>query len=376
MSKILFPTTTFYPVKIGGPNFTLFWHCRELVKNNIGVEIISTDSGFDTLKGQHPPVNSSESTAMGNISYVSGRFKLLRQICQFYSSLNKVDVIHLNSFFSPISLACFLLIILFNRNKKIVWSTRGELNAQALRYSTIKKKVIISGMKYLVSKVTFHSTSSQETADIQKCLKTKSIFQIENLMDLEEKRETIREKRLLYIGRIHPIKNIESLIEGVGNSFSFRNTNYTLLIVGDCEGRHKGYLESLKKLVIGKGLEEKVKFTGHKEGLEKQDIYASSRFTFLPSHSENFGNVVIESMAQGTPVVASKGTPWKILRLSKAGFHVENDPKTLANTVDRIIGMDEDEYNVYSRNCYSCVSEKFDIRYRIDEWIDIYRNHR
>ena len=140
MLKILFPATTFYPVQIGGPNFTLFWHCKELVKNNIDVTIISTDTGFDSIKGELPPVNIFKPTDMGNIIYLSGRFKFLRQLYNVYSCLDKVDIIHLNSFFSPISFISFLMIKIFKKNKKIIWSTRGEMNTKALEFNSIQKK--------------------------------------------------------------------------------------------------------------------------------------------------------------------------------------------------------------------------------------------
>ena len=42
----------------------------------------------------------------------------------------------------------------------------------------------------------------------------------------------------------------------------------------------------------------------------------------MPSHTENFGIVAVEAMAQGTPVIASKNTPWEIIEKRKAGFWV------------------------------------------------------
>ena len=54
------------------------------------------------------------------------------------------------------------------------------------------------------------------------------------------------------------------------------------------------------------------------DGEEKNKVIASNMALVLPSKSENFGNVVLEALAQGTPVIASKNTPWQILDLKNA----------------------------------------------------------
>ena len=55
---------------------------------------------------------------------------------------------------------------------------------------------------------------------------------------------------------------------------------------------------------------------------------------------KNFGNVVLEALAEGTPVVTSKGTPWQDLENEKAGFWVENTSKISIND-DRLYSSHE-----------------------------------
>ena len=71
------------------------------------------------------------------------------------------------------------------------------------------------------------------------------------------------------------------------------------------------------------GLEHKVKFERPVEGLENKNCSQALIVRFLISESENFGNVVIEAMAQGTPVVTSLGTPWSILKENNVGYHIK-----------------------------------------------------
>ena len=93
----------------------------------------------------------------------------------------------------------------------------------------------------------------------------------------------------------------------------------------------------------------------------------------LPSHSENFGNVVVEALAQKTPVIASKGTPWEILEQHNAGFWVENSPLGLATAIDRLLDLDETTYQNMCNNALELVSAEFEVNRNIDKWINAYQ---
>src|SRR5690606_16935799 len=110
----------------------------------------------------------------------------------------------------------------------------------------------------------------------------------------------------------------------------FLSSDFVLDIVGSYENRHQKYFDYLMQLIQEYDLEDKVIFSGHLTGEAKEKKYAESYFLILPSESENFGNVVIEAMNQGTPAITSKGTPWEILETYKAGFHTDNSPGQLA----------------------------------------------
>jgi glycosyltransferase involved in cell wall biosynthesis len=105
-------------------------------------------------------------------------------------------------------------------------------------------------------------------------------------------------------------------------------------------------------------------------GKEKFRAYASARYSFLVSNSENFGNVVIEALSQGTPVVASKGTPWKSLIEKNAGFWIDNTPETIADTLDVLISQSDEEYFKYREGALN-YSRSFDIYEHIEEWENV-----
>jgi glycosyltransferase involved in cell wall biosynthesis len=148
---------------------------------------------------------------------------------------------------------------------------------------------------------------------------------------------------------------------------------FSLIIAGKSERKYLSYETELKNLVQRLGLEEKVKFIGHIEGKEKDKLIAESYVLVLPSHSENFGMVVVEALAQGTPVIASRGTPWEDLKDYKAGYWVENSPQSLAKALDDILSLDTKKYKELTKNSLR-LAQKYDIKFHIKEWLELYES--
>ncbi|MEA4924102.1 MAG: glycosyltransferase family 1 protein [Syntrophomonadaceae bacterium] len=102
---------------------------------------------------------------------------------------------------------------------------------------------------------------------------------------------------LLYVGRVAPEKDLDILIGAVErlNHSEPALPAFKLLVVGDGPSRKAWQEQELKNII----------FTGYKTGHELQTIYASSDIFAFPSRTETFGNVILEAMASGLPVVAS-----------------------------------------------------------------------
>jgi glycosyltransferase involved in cell wall biosynthesis len=79
---------------------------------------------------------------------------------------------------------------------------------------------------------------------------------------------------------------------------------------------------------------------GAVDGARKYELLASARVLVLPSHSENFGQVVLEALACGTPAVVSRNCPWRSLEEEQAGSWVENTPDSMAAALLRILDDD------------------------------------
>jgi glycosyltransferase involved in cell wall biosynthesis len=107
-------------------------------------------------------------------------------------------------------------------------------------------------------------------------------------------------KIALFLGRVHPKKNVGFLIETWAAAEV--PAEWHLVIAGQAEA---GYLVELRALVHEKRLEGQVHFVGHVNGRDKQYMYQRAQWFLLPSNQENFGISVLEAISNGCPVAIS-----------------------------------------------------------------------
>lgn len=109
---------------------------------------------------------------------------------------------------------------------------------------------------------------------------------------LREKYCSNNEALLLYVGRIAPEKELDVLMEAA-KKLNRMNVKYKLVVVGD--GPSKKEFESMTI--------DNVVFVGYKSGSELEAYYATADIFTFPSSSETYGNVILEAMASGLPVI-------------------------------------------------------------------------
>lgn len=369
--KIFFPIGAFYPSQIGGPCNTVYWHVQELAKYNIKSTVATSMLGIKQNQVADDVVLKSENSEI----YYSSNVLRISNIKFIYKNLKKADIIHFNGLFNiPVNIS-LILWILFFKNKKIICSVRGELNPTALKFSRWKKQPSLLLYSIFYKRLLFHATSEQEEKDIKFFFNGSKTIIIPNLLyPADRLQKILKKKQFLFMGRIHEIKALHKFIEALALSKLFKSSDFNFDITGNHEERHENYLKKIKQLIIDLGLQNKIKFSGHITGIEKEKKYAESYFLILPSETENFGNVVVEALNQNTPVLASLGTPWKVLEEYECGFHAENTPENLANYIDKIIEMDDLEYEKLSQNTIKLVDDKFNITTQICKWVNIYKN--
>lgn len=368
--KILFPIGSLYPAQTGGPSNTIYWLAKALSRKGVLVKIVTSNKD---IENGNVVLDKWLVMDYGKVRYCKTlrHYLPLSVIRHSLKALRTVDLIHLTALFYPPSLLTALMASFIG--KPIVWSVRGELHPSALKYSALRKRVYLLLIRSVKHKITFHATSPEEAECIKKNFgKTTKVVQIPNYIELPSliiSQETNR--YLLFIGRIHPIKALEKLIEAVGQSHMFMNGQVVLRIVGNGE---PAYISFLINRVKELKLDAKITFQDAVLGHKKQQLYADAKFTLLVSESENFGNVVVESLSQCTPVIASLGTPWQILERKCAGYHTSNDPLELSKKIDEALSLTCQQYEKMRSKARELAENDFDIKRNIGKWISVYHD--
>ena len=254
------------------------------------------------------------------------------------------------------------------REKPCVISPRGMLYPNALEYSKWMKKFFLKLWfnRDLHSASCIHATCQQELNHIRNFGLHNPIAVIPNPMVINDEMPVGKtpRKQIGFVGRIHSIKNIETLIHAFDRA---KTSEYELVIMGDGE---TGYVQSLKNIS-----RKSVRFVGFLDGKQKEDMISDFSYLVLPSHSENFGMVVPEALIRGIPVIASKGTPWEELNTHNCGWWVDNDVDTLASTIEIAINTLESKRCEMGRNGRKLVMENYSAEVvakkmiRLYEWI-------
>ena len=368
--KILFPIGSFHPAKAGGPSKTMYWHVSALASKETESFVIATSTGIDST--HQIKLNTWLQQPYGKVMFCSRLihympFKLLWNSIRL---LPKVDIVHLTGITYPPSIIIALFSIFLR--KPIVWSVRGGLEEDAIKHSNVRVKNLTNKIISIVAgkNVWFHATSNNEESQIKKHLQTKNeILQISNYFPIQLPLAKSKKKYILFLGRIDAIKGLELLIEAISLSKLMVNKEFKLKLAGNHQNEY-GLL--LQEQCDRLGISDQVEFLGRVDGKEKQILLSEAYSLILPSHSENFGNVIVEALAEGTPVITSKGTPWEELEREGGGFWVNNDPKTLGKTIDKLLLLTAQEHELMCEKALA-FSKKFNISLNINNWVDTYK---
>ena len=247
------------------------------------------------------------------------------------------------------------------KDKPYVITPHGMLYPQALARSAWKKKLLLNlgGVeKDLRHATCIHATCDAEMKHYRELGYTNPVAVIPNPMPIPSFIDDIKSeksiKRIGYLGRIHPYKNTEALINAwitLGNEVK----DAQLIIMGRGDNEYEAKMHQL----VARHNLTNVEFAGFVNGREKFERLASLTALCVPSITENFGMTVTEALSVGTPVIASLGTPWQELNTKHCGWWVDNDVETLADTISQALSLPQDEIEKMGNNGKRLVNEKY-----------------
>lgn len=247
----------------------------------------------------------------------------------------------------------------------------GIFEDWSLEQKKIKKKL---ALKFYQKKILdkcdiIHATSYLEKENIKKITSNKNIIVIPHgINKLEEKFVKDKffinnKKKALFFSRMHKKKGLEELLTAWKKAEMF---NWELNIYGPDFNNFVNQLDhSLKNI-------ENVYFKGPIFDTEiKNKIFKESDLMILPSKSENFGYVVLESLRAGLPVMTTTKTPWNNIQDTNSGWIINDNINDIEKTLREINLIKEDQFLIKSKNSKK-LSENYLWGNILEKYISLY----
>jgi glycosyltransferase involved in cell wall biosynthesis len=175
--------------------------------------------------------------------------------------------------------------------------------------------------------------------------------------------------RLLFVGRFNAFKNVEALLEAAGQLKAKGIDNFELQLIGDGERR-----SNLERLTVEKQLTRHVHFLGWVDRKAIVDRYRQADLFVTATTWEGMPNTVLEAMACGLPVVATRASGLQeLVREGVNGYLVDlNDSAALANCLAELIDNPYERQRM-GKESRKVAEQEFAWEYIAEQYVQIYK---
>ena len=315
------------------------------------------------------PIDNCKIHYVSGYNPLKGSFKI--EVNKLLDVL-KPDLVHVNCCWMP---ACSLVQKMAQkRNFKVVLTPHGMLEPWIIKrhYWTRKLPALLLYQKAAIQNADcLQATAESEKENLLKLGYNSNIKIVKLGIDAESitmKTSWKKNKQLLFLSRVHVKKGINYLIEAV-DDLQKELQGYKILVAGEGDANQ---VATLKQQIADKGLQEIIQLIGGVYGDKKWELFQTSDFFVLPTHSENFGLAIAESLASGTPVITTVGTPWNDLNTSNAGAWVEIGTQPLVDTLRRFLSLSDGELEAMGKNGRKLIETKYSARVMAEEMMEVY----
>lgn len=339
--KILHISPYFMPARsYGGPVESIYRLCLNLARLGCEVRVLTTNANGRRKVLEVQPGKEVAVAAGFEVTYMARVARLAlspRLLARLPFEVRRADVVHLTGVYSfttiPTLLACRLM------GKPLVWSPRGALNGWSGSRGRALKRMWEWACRIAAPRATTMLLTSE--AERAECVRRFPSFSTAVVPNAVRVPATVSRPasegavRLGYIGRLHPKKGIENLLEAC-RILSQQGVAYSLVIAGAGRAR---YTRSLARKIARLKIGGAVRMAGEVHGAAKRAFFEGLDLLVVPSHVESFATVVAEGLAFGVPVIASRNTPWARLIEQGCGLWVDDDPPSIAQAIGQIRAM-------------------------------------
>ena len=330
----------------GGPPASILGLCQGLQRAGVDVEVVTTTANGRTPL--RPSPSDGERYEGVSVHYVRAafprRFFGADVRAPLAAALDRADVCHIHGLWNVPEWWASRLAR--SAGVPYVISPRGMLQPEAMKGGRWRKAAAYALLEHrnLTRAALLHSTSEQEAVALRELGLGVPIAVVPNGVDLREAQRASRGYRarlgiaadafiVLFLGRMHRIKRLDLLADAVTE---VRRTHRSvhLVLAGPDE---QGLMPSLLRRMSGDV--DHVHAIGTVHGVEKWALLKDADVMVQCSDSESFGLAVVESLASGVPVIATRTCPWSDIETSGCGFWVDQTSSAIAEAI-RVLADD------------------------------------
>ena len=309
------------------------------------------------------------------VHYIDGELSRLfiakRQFCILLDTI-RPDVVHVHGCWQV--LCSYTIFWAKALGYPVVLTTHGMLEPWVIRKNYLKKKLpalLLYQKRSLRLADALVATAESEKENLLHLNYNRNVSVVPTgiVVDgIQMKTGWQRCKTIMFLALLRPNKGADLLIKAV-KELETELSGYRVVIAGSGE---PAYASSLKRLVHDLKLEKTVVFTGAVYGEDKWRLYREADVFVLPTLHENFGIVVAEALACGTPVITTKGAPWHDLETWGCGWWIERTVESLADALKEFLMLDETTLERMGRNGRRLVEEKYSSRMMAERMLRMY----
>lgn len=294
-----------------------------------------------------------------------------KEWCNLLNDINP-DIVHVNCCWMPQS--AFTQKWAQKLGYKVILSPHGMLEPWIISRHYWTKKVpalLLYQKAAVVNADCIHATAESEKENLLKLGYNSKIEVVANGIDVDGivmKDNWERKKNILFLSRVHVKKGIEFLLEAVA-MIKDKLDGYTINIAGEGEFE---YILSLKNKAKELGISDMINFCGGVYGEKKWELFKEADVFVLPTYSENFGIVVGEALACGTPVITTKGTPWEELNTENCGWWIEIGSNAIKEALMNFLVLSVNELKGMGINGRKLIMNKYSTKQISHNMFELY----
>lgn len=351
--------------KAGG----LIKSCESIISrfsNRYDFDVFTSDRDLgDALPYNNVKLNAWNQGEYSSRIFYASKESITRDLFDLIKKGN-YDTIYLNSLFSLRYTIIPLIFLRWHKSSsRIVLAPRGMLGAGALAIKPVKKRVYIFISKFfnLYKNIIWHATSNIEEEEILKIMgrRVNVITADDTCTQLNLTYSSLTKRpgylKTVFLSRISRKKNLDFALKVLAKVNPDVAVDFH--IYGPIEDEE--YWNECLQLIAEVPSHIKIHIEGEVHPSNVMDIFKNSHLFFFPTHHENFGHVIFESLASSCPLLLSDNTPWRDLEKGHAGYVFSlADENKFIQSINEFSLMDQVAYDHWRLGAFELALKHLD----------------